>query len=110
MRRIMGCVIAVAFILSAAGTKQVETKAHVPLHKVQVCHKGTTLTVGGAALTAHRGHSDGQLPACDFANVFHTGDACPADANGNGFVDGSELANSRNDAGGRTPSCPAGTF
>ena len=49
-----------------------------------------------------------QLPACDFNNIFHTGDACPADADGNGRVEGSELPNPRSDA--ETPNCVGNVF
>jgi hypothetical protein len=83
-------------------------KGHVPTHKVQACHKGTTITVGEDALAGHQGHGDGQLPACDFNNIFHTGDACPADTDGNGRVEGAELPNPRSDA--ETPACVGNVF
>jgi hypothetical protein len=86
----------------------VSAKGHVPTHKVQACHKGTTITIGEDALAGHQGHGDGQLPACDFNNVFHTGDACPADTNGDGRVEGAELPNPRADA--ETPSCVGNVF
>jgi len=107
MRRWLVFVIFGAFLLALPAAQLVYGKAHVPTNKVQVCHKGRTLTVGQDALADHQGHGDGQLPACDFNNVFHTGDACPADANGDGKAD---LANPRSDADGRTPGCPAGRF
>jgi hypothetical protein len=107
MRRWLVFVIFGAFLLALPAAQLVYGKAHVPSGKVQVCHKGRTLTIGQGSLADHQGHGDGQLPACDFNNVFHTGDACPADGNGDGKAD---LANPRADAGGRTPACPAGTF
>jgi hypothetical protein len=63
------------------------------------------------ALNGHLRHGDIQLPACDMANVFlNKGDASDvisADFSGvtysGGFV-------AREDAGGTTPACPAGTF
>ncbi len=81
-------------------------KAHVPLGKVQVCHKGQTITVSENALPAHHRHDDCQLPACDFNNVFQTGDACTSN-NAGGECTG--LA-TRDDAGGITDACPVGTF
>ena len=49
-------------------------KAHVPAGEVQVSHKGrTAINVDEPALSAHEGHGDIQLPACDFANVFPEG-------------------------------------
>lgn len=94
--------------LALAMNQAVWSKGHVPSGKVQVCHKGTTITVGVAALPGHQGHGDGELPACDFANVFHTGDPCPADADGNGRVEGDELPNAREDA--ETPACVGNVF
>jgi hypothetical protein len=107
MKRVLVFVIFGAFLLAIPAAQFVSGKAHVPLNKVQVCHKGRTLTIGKESLADHQGHGDGQLPACDFNNVFHTGDACPADQNGDGKAD---LAKPRRDADGVTPGCPAGTF
>lgn len=82
-------------------------KAHVPVHKAQVCHNGEVLTVGASAVNGHLGHGDCRLPACDFNNVFHTGEDCssvgPADSQG-------RCANlsPRDDACGKTAGCPAG--
>ena len=91
------------------------SKAHVPTHKAQVCHveedaditsdRGVAITVSVNALTAHLNHGDCQLPSCDFNNVFHTGDACNRQPQ-----DECPLSNPRDDAGGVTPGCPAGTF
>ena len=65
-------VLAVAFSVS----QLVWGKAHVPVHKAQVCHKGKVITVSRAAKGSHLGHGDCGLPACDFNNVFFTGDDC----------------------------------
>lgn len=75
--------LAVAALLAPAA-QLVFGKAHVPGHKVQVCHRGSTITVGSSALGGHSGHGDGQLPACDFNNVFHTGDDCPTGVDAEG--------------------------
>lgn len=79
-------------------------KGHVPANKDQVCHKGEVITVSSNALARHQGHGDCQLPECDFANVFHTGEACSSNNPGGEC----NLPNPRNEAS--TPACPAGTF
>lgn len=85
----------------------VHSKAHVPLKKVQVCHKGEVITVSQNALDAHlMRHDDCQLPACDFANIFSTGDTCTVSNPGAQC----DVPNPREDAGGLTPACPEGTF
>jgi hypothetical protein len=105
MKRLFVFVIFGAFLLALPAAQFVSGKGHVPTGKVQVCHKARTLTIGQESLADHQGHGDGQLPACDFNNVFHTGDACPADKDGDGKAD---LAKPRAEA--HTPGCPAGTF
>jgi hypothetical protein len=107
MKRLLVFAIFGAFLLALPAAQLVSGKGHVPSDRVQVCHKGRTLTISPGSLADHQSHGDGRLPICDFNNVFHTGDACPADQNGDGFAD---LAKPRSDAGGKTPGCPAGTF
>lgn len=108
MKRILVLSIAAAFLLAVPASHLVFGKGHVPTNKIQVCHKGKVVTVGASALADHLGHGDCQLPACDFSNVFHTGDPCDAiDSSGDGKCD---LPNLRDDAGGLTPGCPAGTY
>lgn len=107
MKRYLVFAIFGAFLLALPAAQIVSGKGHVPTGKIQVCHKGRTLTIDKGSLADHQGHGDGQLPACDFNNIFHTGDACPADADGDGKAD---LAKPRADAGGRTPGCPVGLF
>ena len=108
MKRILLLVLLLSGGLALLVGQTASAKGHVPTHKVQACHKGTTITVGEDALAGHQAHGDGQLPACDFNNIFHTGDACPADADGNGRVEGSELPNPRSDA--ETPNCVGNVF
>lgn len=108
MKRVLLMALLVGAGLALTASQVVWSKGHVPTGKVQACHKGTTVTVGAAALAAHQGHGDGELPACDFANIFHTGDPCPADADRNGRVEGSELPNAREDA--ETPACVGDIF
>lgn len=104
MKRLIISFTVLAFLIGIPASHYVLGKGHVPLHKVQVCHKGETITVSADALKGHLDHGDCQLPACDFANVFHTGDAC--DSNNPGGQ--CSVPNARNDACGRTPGCPAG--
>lgn len=109
--------LSAAGLLTLVGTQTVWSKAHVPTHKVQVCHVaeyaditseiGVVITVSENALDAHWNHGDCQVPSCDFANVFHTGDACNRTDAGSGRC---PLGNPRDDAGGVTPGCPAGTY
>lgn len=86
-----------SFFLVLAVSQFAFSKAHVPVHKVQVCHDGDdgpeTITVSANALPAHLNHGDFQLPACDFNNVFLTGDPCDVDLG------------PRADACGATPAC-----
>jgi hypothetical protein len=107
--------LASIFLLAILSTQTVWSKAHVPTNKVQVCHVeesassdlGVALSMNANALGGHLGHGDCQLPACDFNNVFHTGDACGRMAGADGKCEG---LNDRIDAGGQTPGCPPGTF
>lgn len=107
MKRVLGLLVVAIAIAAIPASHALWGKAHVPIGKVQVCHKGATITVGQSALGGHVGHGDCQLPACDFANVFHTGDPCSTSGATGGKC---ALPNPRNDAGGVTPACAAGTF
>lgn len=110
-RRLVILSIVVLVLLVLVATQAVWGKAHVPVDEVQVCHKGrTALNIDKPGLNGHSNHGDFQLPACDFANVFIEGDDCSfvSDVDGDGFADAG--LNPRNDAGGITPACPAGTF
>ncbi|MEE8261483.1 MAG: hypothetical protein V3R83_03305, partial [Gammaproteobacteria bacterium] len=66
------------------------------------------ITVSQGARAAHLGHGDCQLPACDFNNIFQTGDDCSGvvDADDDGFGD---FVN-RDSAEGIKDACPVGTF
>ena len=78
--------LAVVASLSAIPVSNALVKGHVPAHKDQVCHRGSTLTVGLGAADRHvASHGDCLLPTTLFntateTNVFHTGDACDAAA------------------------------
>lgn len=97
--------LAVAGSLAAIpGSHLLWGKGHVPLHKEQACHKGETITVSTNALPSHQAHGDCQLPKCDFANIFHTGDPCTSSPAGGQCA----VPNTRTDACGVTPGCPAG--
>jgi len=87
--------IAGASLLAITASQMVWSKAHVPGHKLQMCHEGEVIQVGAPALDAHLGHGDVQLPACDFNNVFFVGNSC-----------GAPLADRREASG--TPGCPVG--
>lgn len=113
MKRMMLALATAGFLLAIPASKALSGKGHVPIGKVQVCHAGggtgaatgQALMVDDNALAAHLGHGDCQLPACDFNNVFFNGDACTRSAAAQ-----CSLQNARDDAGGATPGCPAGTF
>ena len=96
MKRLFVLFTVAAFLLAIPLSHVLLGKGHVPSNKDQVCHKGKVITVSQSALAAHQAHGDCLLPACDFANVFHTGDPC----------DCNNLA-PRDDAAGKTPGCPA---
>ncbi len=104
-RLIVSCTV-LAFLIGIPASHYVWGKGHVPVHKVQVCHKGEVVTVSQNALDAHLDHGDCQLPICDFANVFHTGESCDSNNAGGKCV----LPNPRDSAEGITPGCPVGTF
>lgn len=108
---LVAVVLAVALPFATAGV--VWGKAHVPAGQVQVSHKGRTAeTVDAPALKAHIRHGDIQLPACDFNNVFiqgnDTSNVVSSDFTGVTYSDFGFIP--REDAGGITPACPAGTF
>lgn len=103
MKRVV-LAIAVAGLLVPAA-QLVFGKGHVPVKRAQVCHRGRVIEVSENAVSGHQTHRDGQLPACDKNNIFFTGDACPADGDGDGFAD---LANPR--ATALTEACPPGKF
>ncbi len=81
-------------------SQTVLSKGHVPLNQVQVCHNGVTKMLKREALAGHIGHGDCQLPACDGANVFFAGDACPTATRDDGTCD---VPNDRSQAD--TPAC-----
>ena len=91
MRRLVTFVLGGVLLAAPAA---VLGKGHVPVHKIQVCHKGRVLVVSANALGGHQRHGDCQLPACDFANIFQKKDPCPTDCT---------LANPRDSAAGSTP-------
>ena len=100
--------IAGASLLAITGSQMVWSKAHVPIFKVQMCHKGKVIYVGAPALMGHLRHGDFQLPACDFENVFFIGRDCStiSDASGDGFADtGLNTPDPAN-----TDACPDGVF
>ena len=106
-------ILAAVLVVGALTSGIVSGKAHVPASQVQVSHKGrTALNVDAPALQAHLSHGDLQLPACDFANVFgegsDTSNVTGSDGTGVTYSDLGFIP--RDDAGGITPACPAGTF
>ena len=107
MKRLLTLFIVAAFLLAIPVSHFVLGKGHVPSNKVQVCHKGEVITVSKNALNTHVNHGDCQLPACDFNNVFHTGDDCSdvGTADSQGRCNGLKPRN-----GATTPACPSGTF
>ncbi len=76
MRRTLGLLGLLAFVMAVPASHLALGKAHVPAHKNQVCHKGTTITIAQQAVSAHLGHGDCVLPIDDFDHVFFTGDPC----------------------------------
>ena len=108
MKRVLALSLLGGLLLALPALQPAWGKAHVPTKKIQVCHRGEVISVSGKALNAFLDQGSCQLPACDFNNVFFTGGSCAAvDANGDFKCD---LPNPREDAGGLTPGCPAGTF
>lgn len=95
--------------LVADGAEETLAPGHVPLDKVQLCHKGDSqvITVSENALSTHLRHGDCQLPACDFNNVYHTEDSCDVVA---GAESRCVLPNPRDPADGVTSNCPVGRF
>lgn len=105
MKRILGVTIAVLAIAAIPGSHLLWGKGHVPVHKAQVCHRGRVIVVAEAAVQGHQVHGDCQLPACDFNNIFQSGQSCDFEDSGDGTC---ALPNPRNEAS--TPACPAGKF
>lgn len=110
-RAIVSLVLVLLLAILVAGS--VSSKGHVPAGKVQVSHKGRmALEIEESSLQDHLDHGDVQLPACDFANIFHKGDdtsnVVSSDFTGVTYADIGFVA--RNSAEGVTPACPPGTF
>ena len=111
------CGLAAVILMLLPIQETILGKGHVVGDQVQVCHQertsyyrpadnGVAMIVTANSLSFHLRHGDCQLPACDFANVFHAGDECAVlDVDGDGRCDG---LNTRDEAD--TPGCPAGTF
>ena len=109
MKRVFLVSLVGTFFLTFSGFDLAWSKAHVPLDQVQVCRtssrSGSTRAVNATRRRGAALMSGGacRLPACDFANVFPAGSACPnVDDNGDGFCD---LANPPKDAVGITAAC-----
>ena len=109
MKRLLVLSVVGGFLLVLPPPNLVWGKAHVPLKKIQVCHKGATITLGAPARAGHLRHGDCQLPACDFTkdNIFFTGQDCPSEPGPDGFC---LLEEPRDSAEGFTDACPEGTF
>ena len=112
MKKVFVLSAAAAVLLALSAYQNVWSKAHVPLHKVQVCHQGDpveVITVSSNALSAHLGHGDCQVPACDFNNIFQTGDDC-SDLGGADEAGHCTELGERDSAEGITDACPVGSF
>ena len=101
-----------AVLLMALASGVALGKAHVPAGEIQVAHRGVVKQLPAEALGGHLAHSDPQLPACDFNNVFpERGDASNVVSSDGTGVTYSDIGFvPRADAGGITPACPPGTF
>lgn len=104
MKRALLVLAVAGSLVAIPGSHMLWGKGHVPLHKAQACHKGETITVDAKALPSHQAHGDCQLPQCDFANIFHTGDPCAPNSPGGQCG----VPNTRSNACGLTAGCPAG--
>ena len=108
--------LAGALLVAIPASQAVWSKGHVPLNKVQVCHKGKTKVIDQKKLDKALKKGDCLLPACDFNHVFFAGDACPM-ASTAGFCDvlggpiddgtgtGTLIDDFRNEAHLLTPAC-----
>ena len=106
MKRIVFFTILGLTLIAIPVANQVWGKAHVPVKRAQVCHKGTVIVVSENAVQGHvRGHGDCQLPACDFNNVFMAGESCVVEDSGNGTC---VLDFTRDEA--VNDACPEGKF
>ncbi len=106
MKRLLPIAAIVVALLAMPASHLLGGKAHVPVHKAQVCHKGTVIVVSENAVQGHlRGHGDCHLPACDFANIFGAGASCTVDDRGDGKC---VLPLPRDEA--VNDACPAGKF
>ena len=102
MRQILATAVGSAFLVAAGLSSAAWAKGHVPIDMVQVCLNGETLTVKEkdlAKLLNEKGAC--RLPACDFANIFQSGDPCTQD-NPGGFC---SLSNAPSSAVDATPAC-----
>ncbi len=76
MKRLLGLFIVAAFLLAVPTSHFVWTKAHVPAHKEQVCHKGRVLAVSENAVDGHLGHGDCFINKRTKRPPLFTGDDC----------------------------------
>ena len=102
MKRALFMSVAGGLLLALSAAGPAWAKAHVPLNKVQICHAGVVITVGEAAMGNFLAQGACRLPACDFENIFQTGDECDNTPAGGGFC---ELENEPNPAEGVTAAC-----
>ena len=79
MKRLLGLLTMIAFLLAIPVSHLVWGQEHVPPHKEQVCHKGTVLTVGAAAVEGHLDHGDCFIDKDTQIPALFTGDACVCD-------------------------------
>ena len=112
-QRVVVVSLVLALLLAVLAAGSALGKGHVPAGQVQVSHKGKVAkNIDAPALKGHLRHGDIELPACDFANVFHEGDdtsnVISSDFSGVTYSDRGFVP--RNSAEGITPACPPGMF
>ena len=80
MKRLLGLLIVVAFLVAIPVSHLVLAKGHVPAGMAQMCHKGQVIQIDEPGVRGHRVHGDCRIDAATLVPPLFTGDVCDAEA------------------------------
>ncbi len=76
MKRLLVSLAVVGSLAAIPVSNALWGKAHVPVNKEQVCHKGEVVTVSKNAKDSHLNHGDCLIDKANLRPPLFTGDAC----------------------------------
>ena len=76
MKRLLISLAVVGSLAAIPVSNVLWSKAHVPAHKEQACHRGETIAVGARAIPAHLDHGDCFINKRTRIPPLFTGDPC----------------------------------